>query len=279
MEYIKSIILGIVQGLTEFLPVSSTGHLTIFQQFFNLGGSEIPLCDVCLHLGTLVAVFIAFRKTIYNLIIDFFKMLGSIFTGKYSYKNSPPYQKMIVLLIAALIPLFFILPLKDTVESLFKNVKFVGAFLIVTAVILYIGDRAVKGKKTMENATIKDSLTVGIFQAVAVLPGLSRSGSTITGGLLSGFSREFAVEFSFILSIPAILGAAILSIKDVVSDGTVDKLILLPYIAGAVVAAVAGFFAIKLITYLVKKDKFGYFVYYCAAVGVITIIAAFILNK
>lgn len=280
MKFIEAIILGLVQGIAEFLPISSSGHLVIFQQFFGLADTEKSqmLFDVFLHLGTLVAVFIVFWKTICNLFFDFLKMVPRVFTGRFSYKKSTPYQKMIIMILVSLIPLFFVLPLKVQLEELFLNVKAVGFFLIITALLLYIADKIVKGKKTMNEAKVSDSLFVGIFQAIATLPGVSRSGATISAGLFRGFSREFAVEFSFIMSIPAILGANILTVKDAFKQ-SIDISSFFPMILGAVIAGVSGYFAIKLISYLVKKDKFGFFAYYCAIVGVIVIIAAFILNK
>lgn len=277
MKFIEAIILGLVQGIAEFLPISSSGHLVIFQQFFGLADVDKSqmLFDVFLHLGTLVAVFVVFWKTICNLFFDFLKMVPRIFTGRFSYKKSTPYQKMIVMILVSLIPLFFVLPFMNKLEELFKSAKAVGFCLLITALLLYIADKITKGKKTMNEAKISDSFFVGIFQAIATLPGVSRSGATITAGLFRGFSREFAVEFSFIMSIPAILGANILTLKDAFKSD-ID---FLPILLGTIIAGVSGYFAIKLITYLVKKDKFGFFAYYCAIVGVITIIAAFALNK
>lgn len=280
MSFIQSIILGLVQGIAEFLPISSSGHLVIFQQFFGLADSAKTqmLFDVFLHLGTLVAVFIAFWKTICNLFTDFFKMIPRIFSGHFSYKKSTPYQKMIIMILVSLVPLFFVLPFTKQLETLFQSAKAVGFCLLITAVLLFIADKIAKGKKTMNEARVSDSIFIGVFQAIATLPGVSRSGATITAGLFRGFSRELAVEFSFIMSIPAILGANILTLKDAFGSN-IDLSSFFPYIVGAVVAGVSGYFAIKLISYLVKKDKFGFFAYYCAIVGVVTIVAAFILNK
>lgn len=248
MSFIQSIILGLVQGIAEFLPISSSGHLVIFQQFFGLADSAKTqmLFDVFLHLGTLVAVFIAFWKTICNLFTDFFKMIPRIFSGHFSYKKSTPYQKMIIMILVSLVPLFFVLPFTKQLETLFQSAKAVGFCLLITAVLLFIADKIAKGKKTMNEARVSDSIFIGVFQAIATLPGVSRSGATITAGLFRGFSRELAVEFSFIMSIPAILGANILTLKDAFGSN-IDLSSFFPYIVGAVVAGVSGYFAIKLI--------------------------------
>jgi len=182
------------------------------------------------------------------------------------------------MILVSLIPLIFVLPFKDDLENLFKNVKAVGLFLIITAILLFLTDRIVKGRKNINEAKISDSIFIGIFQAMATLPGVSRSGATISAGLFRGFSRELAVEFSFIMSIPAILGALILTLKDTLKSN-IDINSFLPMIIGAIIAGISGYFAIKFISYLVKKDKFGFFAYYCAIVGVLTIVMAFILNK
>ncbi len=280
MKFIEAIILGLIQGIAEFLPISSSGHLVIFHQFFHFADIENTqlLFDVLLHLGTLVAVVIAFWKTICNLFTNFLKMVPRIFTGRFSYKKSTPYQKMLIMILVSLIPLIFVLPFKDDLENLFKNVKAVGLFLIITAILLFLTDRIVKGRKNINEAKISDSIFIGIFQAMATLPGVSRSGATISAGLFRGFSRELAVEFSFIMSIPAILGALILTLKDTLKSN-IDINSFLPMIIGAIIAGISGYFAIKFISYLVKKDKFGFFAYYCAIVGVLTIVMAFILNK
>ncbi len=280
MSLIESIILGIVQGISEFLPISSDGHLVIFQQFFGLNSEKetTMLFDVFLHFGTLIAVVVAFWKTIVLLFKDFIEMVIRIFKGKYSYKKSTPHQKMIVLILISLIPLLIVLPLKGEIENLYHTAKAAGVGFLITAVFLFLADRAKKGKNDANSVKPVHSLLVGLFQATATLPGVSRSGSTISTGLMLGFSREFAVEFSFIMAIPAILGANIISFKDAI-DSNINISNPTPFIIGAIISAVVGFFAIKLITFLVKKDMFKIFAFYCTALGIITIVAAFILNK
>ena len=269
--------LGLVQGISEFLPISSSGHLSLFQHFFGLTGTEGQLFfDVLLHLGTLIAIFVYYWKDI----LDLLKELGRLFLvllGK-GEKKGPvtatggrklrltPDSRMIVMILVATIPLFFVLPIKDKVESLYGNVVFIGCALIVTGTILFISDRMAKGTKTAKNATMLDAFLVGIGQAVAVVPGLSRSGTSISAGMLRGFQRTFAVRFSFLMSIPAVLGANIISIRDAMEAG-IDASRMPMYIAGSIVAAVSGYFAIRLVNMLADKGKFGNFAYYCWGVG------------
>ena len=277
MGMLSAMFLGLVQGISEFLPISSSGHLSLLQHFFGLAGTEGQLFfDVLLHLGTLIAIFVYYWKDI----LDLLKELGRLFLvllGK-GEKKGPvtasggrklkltPDSRMIVMILVATIPLFFVLPIKDKVESLYGNVVFIGCALIVTGTILFISDRMARGTKTAKNATMLDAFLVGIGQAVAVVPGLSRSGTSISAGMLRGFQRSFAVRFSFLLSIPAVLGANIISIKDAMEAG-IDASRMPMYIAGTIVAAVSGYFAIRLVNVLANKGKFGNFAYYCWGVG------------
>ena len=271
MQYIQSIILGLVQWLTEFLPVSSSGHLAIFKHIFGeeFFTSGITF-DIMLHIGTLIAVFAVYYKDIWELILEFFRLVGDIFHGKFEIKT--PYRRMLLMLIVASIPAaVFGLLVKDFVETVSADrLWVVGVCLLVTAALLYISDKIAKGTKDAKDLTVSNSLVIGTFQAFAILPGISRSGSTIVGGLFEGFSREFAVKFSFLLSIPAILGAAVLDFKDVLSTGF--DMSPLAALLGVVVAAASGFLAIKVLLKLVKNGKFKYFAYYCVAVGIVTLV-------
>ena len=278
MVWYFAVFLGLVQGLAEFLPISSSGHLAIFQNLFHMdtGEENHLLFDVMLHLGTLVAVFVAYRREIWEIL--------KAFIGLFKKRGPEPLpateresRRMILLIVVATLPLLVILPVKDAIESLYSNTIFVGAALIVTGFLLFLGDRIVTGKrKTARNATIVDALIVGAMQAVAVAPGISRSGSTITTGLMRGFDREFAVRFSFLLSIPAVLGANILSLIDALkTDFPISELPV--YLLGVAVAAVVGYFCIGLVRMLTKKGKFGNFAYYCWAVGALAIVATLVL--
>lgn len=279
MGFLSSIFLGLVQGIAEFLPISSSGHLSLFQHFFGL--TEVGLFfDVLLHLGTLIAIFVYYWRDIVNLVKAFLRLVTGLFSKKKKGARKgrqDPGARMILMLIVATLPLFVILPIKDKVESLYSNTIFVGCALIVTGCILFFSDRMAKGKKTVRSATLLDALLVGVGQALAVVPGLSRSGTTISAGMLRGFSRKFAVRFSFLLSIPAVLGANIISIGDAVAAG-IDTSLLPAYIAGTVVAAVSGYFAIRLVNSLADKGKFGSFAYYCWGIGAAAVIATLIFH-
>ncbi|MBQ7718009.1 MAG: undecaprenyl-diphosphate phosphatase [Clostridia bacterium] len=275
MQYIQSIILGLVQGLTEFLPVSSSGHLAIFKHIFGEGFFTSGITfDIMLHIGTLIAVFAVYYKDIWELILEFFRLIGDIFRGRFEIKT--PYRRMLLMLIVASIPAaVFGMLVKDFIESISEDrLWVVGICLFITAFLLFISDKISKGTKEAQDLTVGSSLVVGLFQAFAVLPGISRSGSTIVGGLFNGFSREFAVKFSFLLSIPAILGAALLDFKDVLSTGF--DMSPLAALLGVVVAAASGFWAIKVLLKVVKNGKFRFFAYYCALAGVVTLIISFI---
>lgn len=264
MTVIQGIILGIVQGFTEFLPVSSSGHLTLASTVMDLP-SDI-LFTIVVHLGTLLAVCIAFRKDIVMLIKG---VLGLGFDG---FKTRDiPNRRLVVMLIIATLPLVIGAVLDSIVEEMFSSTLFVGCALLVTATVLFIADRHGGGIKTAGNAEYKDAAVVGLAQLVAVLPGISRSGSTICAGLFTGLSRDFAVRFAFLLSIPAVAGSFVFKLPDLIGAG-IPGGSPIPYIAGFFSAAVSGYLAIKTVSLLMKRNSFRYFSYYCATVGIITII-------
>ena len=272
MSLLSSIVLGLVQGLAEFLPISSSGHLAIAERLLSsFHAADIPaFFDVLLHLGTLVAVFIAYWGEIRDMIVEFFRGVGDLIHGT-TPAPVPPARRLILLIIVGTLPLFAILPIKDTIEGLSDNLLFVGAALLFTGCLLYASDRVRKGRKTERNATMLDVLLVGVAQAVATCPGISRSGTTITAGCFRGFDRKFAVRYSFLMSIPAVLGANILSLKDAVEAGIIWADVPV-YIVGVVVAAVSGYFCIRLLKMIADKGKFGWFAYYCWAIGALTLV-------
>ena len=276
MKFFEAIILGIVQGLAEFLPISSSGHLSVFQEFFGLMDVEAEnmFFDVLLHLGTLVAVFVAYWSEIKALILEFFTMIG---VRKLPQGQKPDRlsRRMIFFIILGTLPLFIILPVKDYVDGLYTNTIFIGCAFLITGTLLFLSDRLNRGNKDLKNATILDVVLVGCAQAIATVPGLSRSGTTIAAGMSRGFSREFAVKFSFLLSIPAVLGANILSFVDAVQEG-INWSLMPMYIAGVITAAVCGYLAIRLLKFITKRGNFGGFCYYCWGVGLVTLILSLI---
>ena len=271
MSIFEAIIQGIVQGVTEFLPVSSSGHIALVQHFTNVEAESSGLIMALLHLGTLVAVFVAFHDTIWELIKEAFRMLCDLFTGKFTFKKMNDYRKMVVMLIVATLPLVVIYPFKDMYDSLLEKggMILLGCCFLYTSALLFVADRKDNGKKDVKEMKYKNALTIGIFQCIALLPGVSRSGSTIGSSLCLGFSKEFAVKFSFILGIPAILGGCLVEFKDAF-EGTVTVEIV-PMVIGFVVSAIVGYFSIKMINWLMKSDKFGVFAYYTLIVGIATL--------
>lgn len=274
MSILDAIAQGLIQGLTEFLPVSSSGHLSIFQYFTGQSGEQGLLFTVLLHFGTLVAVFAAFYKTIWELIIEFFHMLGDIFTGKFSFKNPNPKRRMIFMLILAELPLFLVLLVQDIPKGLASDnsILFEGFALIITGILLYFADRSIGGRKKAKDMKTGDALAVGFAQGIATLPGISRSGSTLSVGLLCGLDRSYAVAFSFILGIPAVLAANVLELSDALKAG--ESINMLPTVIGVIVAAISGFLAIKMVSFLVKTEKLKIFSWYTLIVGSVVIIAA-----
>ena len=275
MTLLNSLILGIIQGVAEFLPISSSGHLSIAQNLLGLGveGTDDVFFDVLLHLGTLGAVFVAYWQDIKEMILEFFRTIGDL-AGRRTMEKVPPARRLILLIVAGTLPLFLILPIKDAVEGLYANTFFVGGALLITGLLLYFCDRIRKGRKNERTATMADVLLVGVGQAVATCPGISRSGTTITAGCFVGFERKFAVRFSFLLSIPAILGANILSLKDAL-EAEIPWEEVPVYLAGVLVAAVVGYACIRLLKMIAEKGRFGFFAYYCWLAGIVTLALIF----
>ena len=276
MSLLSSIILGLIQGVAEFLPISSSGHLAIAEHLLGMTGLEIPeFFDVLLHLGTLIAVFAAYWEDIRNMVVEFFCGVRDL-AHRTTPTPVPPARRLILLIIVGTLPLLVVLPIKDLVEGLADNMYFVGGALIVTGFLLFASDRVKKGRKTEKNAKLKDVLLVGVAQAIATCPGISRSGTTITAGCFVGFDRKFAVRFSFLLSIPAILGANVLSIKDALATVVWSEVPV--YLVGVAVAAAVGYACIRLLKMIADKGKFGFFAYYCWIVGTITLVLTVIQN-
>lgn len=293
MNLLETIILGALQGVTEFLPVSSSGHLAIFKNIFGLSDIGITY-DLLLHLGTLVAVFIAFYKDIWELIINGFSLLADIFnnsfiyvqklfnlkkaeTKKYTNILETPYKRFVLLIIVSSVPAAVLgFMFKDMVEEAGKTLLLPGIFLLITGVILIIGDKSKKGTLDESNTSFKKSIIIGFFQAFAILPGISRSGSTISASLICGLDRTFAVRYSFIMSIPVILGAAVFDLKDLGAEKLSQNEILY-YAIGTVVAAIVGYACIKGMLKIIKKKSFVFFAFYCFLAGSIAIIGHFVM--
>ena len=272
MTVLTSVLLGLIQGVAEFLPISSSGHLAIAQNLLGMQGvTDIPeFFDILLHIGTLVAVFAAYWDDIYEMIVEFFAGIADI-AHRSTPTPVPPARRLILLLIVGTLPLFAVLPVKDAIRGLSDNMYFVGGALIVTGFLLFASDRVKKGRKNEKTATLLDVFYVGCAQVLATFPAISRSGMTITAGCFAGFERKFAVRFSFLLSIPAVLGANLLAVLDVLEAG-IDWVSVPVYLIGVAVAAVSGYLSIRLLRYIADKGRFGAFAYYCWGAGILTIV-------
>ena len=272
MSLISSILLGLVQGLAEFLPISSSGHLAIAAHFMGQAGigEPPPFFDVLLHLGTLAAVFAAYWQDIREMIAELICGVRDLARGT-TPTPIPPARRLILLIIVGTLPLFVVLPVKDFIEGLGDNIYFVAGALIVTGFLLFASDRVKKGRKTEKTATLLDVLLVGVAQAIATCPGISRSGTTITAGCFVGLDRRFAVRYSFLMSIPAILGANILTLKDAITEKTIIVSDIPVYLVGVAVAAVVGYLCIRLLKMIADKGRFGWFAYYCWVAGAATL--------
>lgn len=267
-----AIVLGIVQGLTEFLPVSSSGHLALMQNILDVHKylEDALAFDVILHLGTLTAVVAAFWSDIKELIVEFFAFARDGFKVK-----DRPYRRMIVLLLISTALMVPAALLDDAVSAVMGSTLFIGCALCVTAVMLTFADKSSGGTKTAADAPYRSALVVGIMQLFAVIPGISRSGSTLCGGLFCGYERSYAVKFAFILSVPAVLGAAVLQLPDMFAKGF-DSSLIVPCIVGFVTSAVSGYLAIKTVQWLTKKRSLRWFGLYCAAAGILSIVLSLV---
>ncbi len=271
MSIIEALILGIIQGATEFLPVSSSGHLAITSHLLGVENNSLAF-TIILHLGTLLAIMIAYKESIWGLIREFFLMMKDLFTGKGFCLDKSKYRKYIVLLIVASIPagivgVFF----SDIIDALFSSVYFVVITLSVTGIILIAGEKiSSKSTKNIEELTPVQAFGVGLFQMCAVLPGISRSGTTTVGGLTIGLKREEALEFSFLMALPAILGSLLLDIKDIL--GTVMDLSVPVVGVGFISSLIVGYLSINFFKKVVKKGSMMIFSVYLWCVSAVLLI-------
>ncbi|MBW2622899.1 MAG: undecaprenyl-diphosphate phosphatase [Deltaproteobacteria bacterium] len=269
MAIIKALVLGIVQGVTEFLPVSSSGHLVLGQHLFGIKEPEI-FFDVMLHLGTLGAVCVVFRRDIWSLIKEFFYLLKILFNKSAlaaAWQERPSF-KLLVLILAGTIPTGIIgIVFKDTFESMFASTLTVGIALLVTGSILFLTGRIKQGTRDITGFRAVDALIIGLVQGMAIIPGISRSGSTISAGLFLKLDRELTARFSFLLSIPAILAAVALQVKDA-GQSTFSPLELS---LGFLAALISGFLALMLLLKIVRSGRLHVFAYYCWLIGLISL--------
>ncbi|MCI8609178.1 MAG: undecaprenyl-diphosphate phosphatase [Firmicutes bacterium] len=272
MTYFEAAILGLVQGLAEFLPISSSGHLALLEQVFGIKEDQVLLFAVLLHVGTLVSVFIVYWKDIWELILELFLTIKDLCTGKGLRLKERPVRKLGVLIIIATIPTGLIGIIGgDFFDSLYTSVMPIGIGLIITGFLLFLAERFGDSRRGLEQMNFRNAFFIGLVQGVAICPGISRSGSTLFGSLICNLDRKFAVKFVFLISIPSILGSAVLEVPAALENGF-DMAQLGPVLVGMVVAAVSGLIAIKTMIKVVSDKKLSYFSYYVWALGAIVVI-------
>ena len=273
MDILQAIILGMTQGLTEFLPVSSSAHLVLIPEL--LGVKSNLAFDTLLHLGTLVAVVSYFWSDVIAIIKSFFSSLVDIARRRFVQEiKEDSFKRLSWLVIVGTIPAAFMgILLKSQFESLFSSVTAVGFFLLITGFLLWGAERMPKGNKKIKEMSFTDSLLVGIAQGFAIAPGISRSGATISTGLFLRFDRELAARYSFLLSIPAILGAALVQVKDLTYGFDVSTGV---FIAGFLSAIIFGYLAIKFLMGYIKKRSLIIFAYYCWIVGAVSLVLSLV---
>lgn len=301
MKLWQAILFAILQGVTEFLPVSSSGHLVLLKQLFGLESSVDVSFDVMLHVGTLIAVCAVYWKDVYRLFIEFIEIVKDLcanlkifIDNKKTQKASEEdgvdwelkpyrkivksaYRKFVVLVIVSTIPTAIIglLERKFVEDIVVRTSLLPGIFLLITGLTIALLDLIPDGWKTPKQTSYKDAAVIGVVQGLATLPGISRSGSTITAGVAVGLRKDFAIKYSFIMSIPAILGALVLEIPDIFSKKAAAGAQFGNYFIGMIVSAVVGFICIKTLLKLIRDRKMSYFTFYCLAVGAIAIITSF----
>lgn len=260
MDILQGIILGLVQGLTEFLPVSSSGHLILFKKLFGIDQEQFGLTfDIALHFATLIAILVVFWPDIMMLL-------------------KKPIQKLTGLLIIATIPTVFVgLFLEDYVAEISQSGGFLGISFLATAALLFFSQKAPSKSKNVDMMKYSDAAVIGVMQGIAVMPGISRSGSTTCAGLLMGVEKASSMRFAFLMAIPVIMGSAVLGIKDIVTNP--EPVEWAPVLAGMISAGVSGYFAVKFMLNFFKKRGLNIFAIYVAILGVLILIDQLFLKK
>lgn len=265
MNTFYAILLGIIQGLTEFLPVSSSGHLVLSQHFLGIKEGSDLLFEVFLHLGTLLAVVVFFRKALWDMLVSLFKWAPTVENQTHRHNRMMIVYLTIATMGTAIIYVLF----GDLFEAMFANPLLVAIMLLVTGGLIFVSDYVPDRGIPAFSMGFLRSIIIGIAQGFAIIPGISRSGTTIACSVFSGVKRKDAAQFSFLLSIPAILGANLSMIKDFTA---LDNALLFSYIAGFVAAFVSGYLVIAVLIRLIQQSKLKYFAFYCWLVGILSII-------
>lgn len=265
IKILKYVFLGLIQGFTEPIPISSSGHLLIIKKLFDFDTLNDINFEIIVNFGSFIAIALLFRKEIINIIKDFFSYIK---TKENKYKENFKYVWLIVIgtIPAGIFGILF----KDQIDTLSDNIKLVGIALLITAVALFL-IKDFKGKKEKNKITIIDSIVIGLFQAIALFPGISRSGSTVVGSMARGLKRDAAVNYSFMLYLPISIATMILGIKDLLETTNLSSLIL-PYTFGMIASAILTYFSAKWFINIMKKGKLIYFSIYCLIVGLLVLL-------
>ena len=279
MSYIEAIILGLVQGLAEFLPISSSGHLALLQHYFHVEPDRVLMFTVMLHIGTLASVFIMYWSDIWALIKEFFITIADLVTGKGLRLAERPMRKLGLMIIWATVPTALMgLLFNDFFEGLNSKLWAIGIGWLFTGFLLFFSERIGRAVNDIEKMNFRNGFFIGVLQCIAICPGVSRSGSTMVGGLLTGLKRDFAVRFAFLISIPSILGAAVLELPDAI-EATSEGMAVGPMAVGVLVATVSGIVAIKAMIRVVVDQKLKWFAYYVWVLGAATILYSVFFMK
>ncbi|MBQ1489614.1 MAG: undecaprenyl-diphosphate phosphatase [Eubacterium sp.] len=279
MSYIEAILLGLVQGLAEFLPISSSGHLALLQHFFHVEPDRVLMFTVMLHIGTLASVFIMYWSDIWALIKEFFITIADLVTGKGLRLAERPMRKLGLMIIWATVPTALMgLLFNDFFEGLNSKLWAIGIGWLFTGFLLYFSERIGRAVNDIEKMNFRNGFFIGVLQGIAICPGVSRSGSTMVGGLLTGLKRDFAVRFAFLISIPSILGAAVLELPDAI-EATSEGMAVGPMAVGVLVATVSGIVAIKAMIRVVVDQKLKWFAYYVWVLGAAIILYSVFFMK
>ncbi len=285
MNILKALLMGLIQGVTEFLPVSSSGHLAIFRHILKLELDSGNYFDVLLHMGTLAAVIVVFREDIWGMLREFWGMLLTVFANllifikrrrgdnRYTYLKvvNSSYRKLVLMVLISTVPTGILgIAGNELVELASGTLWIVGLFLILTSVLLFLADRHPDGRLRVRDASYSGAFIMGIAQGVATMPGLSRSGTTIAAGLMMGYNKKLAVKYSFIMSIPAIIGAMVVKIGDLKNEafGSAN---LPGYILGTVVAFGVGIVSLKYMLKLIRRKRYIGFSIYCLVIGLVAV--------
>ena len=278
MTYLQAVILGLVQGLAEFLPISSSGHLAILENFFGIKEDSMLFFAVMLHFGTLLSVFVVFWKDIVELFKELILTIKDLIGRKGLRLDERPIRKLGVMIIVSCIPTAIIgFAFGDIFEGIYSKPILIGVMFIITGLLLIAADTWGGGSRNINNLNYRNSIFIGIVQGLAIIPGISRSGSTLFASLLCKLDREFAVKFVFLISIPTILGSVILELPDGIKEGVSGQQ-WGPIIVGLLVAFLSGLFAVKVMLKVVSNKKLKYFSCYLFALAAVVIIYSMLNN-